>query len=138
MRISFLIALFFFITSSSNGQATSSGDTSKLSRSVADSIYGQPEKPATLKRGEWLYFLESHMTYPSEATRKEVQGTVIVQFIVETDGSVSNIVAISGPEALRDNAVHLVMKSPKWKPAMNEGKNVRSSRKQPIMYRLSR
>jgi len=78
------------------------------------------------------------MTYPQEAMKKEIQGTVIVQFIVETDGSVSNIVAISGPEALRDNAVHLVMKSPKWKPAMNEGKNVRSSRKQPIMYRLSR
>jgi len=138
MRISFLIALFFFITSSSNGQATSSGDTSKLSRSVADSIYGQPEKPATLKRGDWLYFLESHMTYPSEATRKEVQGTVIVQFVIETDGSVSNVVALSGPEALKENAVRLVMRSPKWTPAMNEGKNVRSAKKQPIVYRLSR
>ncbi len=70
--------------------------------------------------------------------KQEIQGTVVVQFVIETDGTVSNIVAISGPVALRDNAVHLIMKSPKWKPAMNGGKNVRSLIKQPIVYLLSR
>jgi protein TonB len=138
VKISCLIAVFFFSTSYSNGQAAPSGDTSKLSGSVMDSIYIRPKKAATLEKGNWADFLQNHMTYPHEAMKKEIQGTVVVQFIVETDGSVSNIVAISGPEALRDNAVHLVMKSPKWKPATNEGENVRSSIKQPIVYRLSR
>jgi protein TonB len=119
-----------------NAQAIPSGDTAKLSGSVTDSIYIRPEKGATLIKGNWADFLQSHMTYPQEAMKNEIQGTVIVQFIIEKDGSVSNIVAISGPEALRDNAVHLIMKSPKWNPAMNEGENVRSSRKQPIVYRL--
>jgi periplasmic protein TonB len=138
VKIFCLIALFFFITSYSNGQATPSADTSKLSGSVTDSIYVRPEKEATLKKGNWADFLQNHMTYPHEAMKKEIQGTIVVQFVVETDGSVSNIMALFGPEALRDNAVHLIMKSPKWIPAMNEGKTVRSYIKQPIIYRLSR
>jgi periplasmic protein TonB len=138
VKISCLIVLFLFITTYSNGQTTPSGDTSKMSGSVTDSIYVKPEIEATLKKGSWADFLQSHMTYPQEAMKQEIQGTVLVQFIIETDGSVSNIVALFGPMALRDNAVHLIMKSPKWKPAMNEGKNVRSYRKQPIVYRLSR
>jgi periplasmic protein TonB len=138
VKISWLIALFFFMTLYSNGQPTPSGDTTKLSGSVTDSIYTRPEIDATLKKGDWGYFLQSHMTYPQEAMKKEIQGTVVVQFVIETDGTVSNIVAISGPMALRDNAVQLIMQSPKWKPAMNKGKNVRSLIKQPIVYRLSR
>ena len=137
MKTFCLIALFFFNTSYSNGQVTPSVDTSKLSGSMTDSICIRPEIEATLKRGNWADFLQNHMTYPQEATKKGVQGVVVVQFVIETDGAVSNIVAISGPVELRDNAIHLIMKSPKWKPAMNEGKNVRSLKKQPIVYRLS-
>jgi hypothetical protein len=69
VKIPCLIALFFFITFYSNGQAAPPADTSRSSGSVMDSIYAKPEKAATLKKGNWLDFLQNHMIYPQEAMR---------------------------------------------------------------------
>ena len=137
MKHSCLIVLYSLITLFSNAQAIPTTDTSKASTSVTDSIYKNPETEAIFKKGNWLDFLQNHMTYPKEAMKNEIQGVVVVQFVIETDGSVSNITAISGPVELRDDAVHLIMKSPKWMPAMQDGKKVRSYKKQPIVYRLT-
>jgi protein TonB len=138
MKISTLIVLSAFITSSSNAQSITSNDTSKVLTPTTDSIYAKPEIEATLKKGNWADFLENHMTYPEGARRNEIQGTVTVKFVIETDGSVSHVEALYGPEALKDNAAHLVMRSPKWTPAMQDGKKVRSYKMQPIVYRLTR
>lgn len=89
-------------------------------------------------RGEWTKFLQQNLTYPGKAVRKRIEGTVIVQFIVCTDGTVCNIEAVSGPEELRKSAVEVLKKTPNWKPAIQDGKNVKSYKKQPIIYRLQR
>jgi periplasmic protein TonB len=138
MKHSCLIILYSLISLFSKAQAIPANDTSKVSTSVTDSIYKKPETEATFKKGNWLDFLQNHMTYPKEAMKNEIQGVVVVQFVIETDGSVSNIAAIEGPVELRDDAVHLIMKSPKWIPAIQDGQKVRSYKKQPIVYRLTR
>jgi periplasmic protein TonB len=138
MKICNVILLSCLIGVSSNAQSITSGDTSKVLIWTTDSICVKPDVEATFKKGNWLDFLGNHMTYPREAMRKEIQGTVTVQFVIETDGSVSHVEALYGPEALKDNAARLIMSSPKWTPATRDGKKVRSRKMQPIVYRLTR
>jgi protein TonB len=86
--------------------------------------------------GAWVKFLNSNLTYPPKAVRKKVEGTVVVQFIVEKNGTLSDIQAISGPELLLDAALKVIKESPNWKPAIQDGRKVRSYKKQPITFRL--
>jgi len=65
--------------------------------------------------GAWARYLNKTLHYPDEAVNNEIQGQVVVQFIVDKEGNVSNVEAISGPTegGLRDEAVR-VIKTPKW------------------------
>jgi protein TonB len=84
----------------------------------------------------WTRYLLKTLRYPQEAQDNEVQGTVVVQFIVDKGGSVSNVEAISGPQELRDEAVRVIKKSGQWTPAVQNGRQVKSYKKQPIVFRL--
>ncbi|HSS78620.1 MAG TPA: energy transducer TonB, partial [Thermoanaerobaculia bacterium] len=84
----------------------------------------------------WVKFLNEHLKYPKKAIKKNIEGTVVVQFIVAKDGTLSDIQAISGPDLLRDAAVEVFKESPHWKPAIQDGKKVKSYKKQPIMFKL--
>jgi periplasmic protein TonB len=84
----------------------------------------------------WTRYLLKTLRYPQEAQDNEVQGTVVVQFIVDKAGVVSNVEAISGPQELRDEAVRVIKKSGQWTPAVQNGRQVKSYKKQPIVFRL--
>jgi protein TonB len=84
----------------------------------------------------WMRYLNRNLRYPQEAIDNEIQGTVIVQFIVDKEGKVSDVEAISGPEELRAEAVRVIKKSGKWTPAVQNGRQVKSYKKQPIVFRL--
>ncbi len=65
----------------------------------------------------------------------QVQGKVIVQFIVEKDGSLTNIKAIKGPGGgTSEEAVRVMQKSPKWQPGIKDGKPVRVQFAAPITF----
>ena len=61
----------------------------------------------------WLRYLNKNLRYPDDAVNNEIQGTVVVQFIVDKEGNVSDVQAISGPDngGLRDEAVRVIKKS---------------------------
>jgi len=86
----------------------------------------------------WLRYLNKNLRYPDDAVNNEIQGTVVVQFIVDKEGNVSDVQAISGPEngGLRDEAVRVIKKSGKWTPAIQNGRQVKSYKKQPIVFKL--
>lgn len=84
----------------------------------------------------WRRFLIKTFKYPQEAIDVEVQGTVVVQFIVDKEGIVSHVEAISGPAELRAEAVRVITKSGKWTAAIQNGVPVKSYKKQPIVFRL--
>ena len=86
--------------------------------------------------GGWTRFLNKTFYYPQEAVEKEIQGTVLLQFIVDRDGSLSEIEALSGPDVLKTEALRVMAKSGKWLPAMQNGIPVKSYKKQPITFRL--
>jgi protein TonB len=84
----------------------------------------------------WQRYLNRNLRYPQEAIDNEVQGAVVVQFIVDKEGNVSEVEAISGPQELRAEAVRVIKKSGKWTPAVQNGRQVKSYKKQPIVFRL--
>lgn len=86
--------------------------------------------------GAWQRYLNKTLRYPQDAIDNEVQGTVVIQFIVDKEGTVSEVEAISGPEELRAEAVRVIKKSGKWTPAVQNGRQVKSYKKQPIVFRL--
>jgi protein TonB len=84
----------------------------------------------------WQRYLIKTLRYPQEAQDNEIQGAVVVQFIVDKNGNVSDVEAVSGPAELRPEAVRVVQRSGKWTPAVQNGRQVKSYKKQPIVFRL--
>lgn len=86
----------------------------------------------------WLRYLNKNFRYPDEAVNAEIQGTVVVQFIVDKEGNVSDVEAISGPTdgGLREEAIRVIKKSGKWTPAIQNGRQVKSYKKQPIQFKI--
>lgn len=72
-----------------------------------------------------LEFLNHHRQYPEEAYKKRIQGRVTCQFVVNTDGSVTDIHLLRGVEpALNREAIRLFSIMPDWKPGRHNGKAV--------------
>lgn len=88
--------------------------------------------------GAWMRYLNKTFRYPQEAQDEGIQGTVVVQFIVDKEGNVSEVEAVSGPSTggLRDEAIRVIKKSGKWEPAVQNGRKVKSYKKQPITFKL--
>ena len=86
----------------------------------------------------WLRYLNKNFRYPEEAIANEIQGVVVVQFIVDKEGVVSDVGAISGPEqgGLREEAVRVIRKSGVWTPAIQNGRKVKSYKKQPVVFKM--
>lgn len=82
-------------------------------------------------------FIQSRIKYPQDAIELGIQGKVFVQFVVETDGSVSNIQVVRGVyESLDKEAVRLVRNMPKWIPGEVGARKVRTYARLPITFIL--
>ncbi len=104
---------------------------------------GECDTPPLFFKHEVQSFLDSwvykYLKYPQEDIREGVQGKVIVSFIVEADGEVSNVSVERGvSETLDAEAVKVVGASPKWTPATRGGKKVRTKIVIPVEFRLKR
>lgn len=84
----------------------------------------------------WRQFLQEGLVDLMNARQDCVQGTVIIQFVVDTAGSVCNVEAVSGPHPLQEMAIDVVQQSPAWTPARTQGYPVRSYKRQSIVFRL--
>lgn len=82
-------------------------------------------------------FIANNLVYPTTARMKGVEGTVFVQFIVETDGNVSSVQTIRGFDRECDAAAEQVVQKLKWKPGRHDGKSVRVRFVIPIVFRLN-
>ncbi|MBS1932884.1 MAG: energy transducer TonB [Bacteroidetes bacterium] len=105
-----------------------------------DKTFTKVEIESTYPGGDaaWARYLNKTLHYPDEAINNEIQGTVIVKFIVDKEGNVSDVEAISGPTdgGLRDEAIRVIKKSGKWTPAVQNGRQVKSYKQQPIQFKL--
>lgn len=84
-----------------------------------------------------MKFLGENVVYPPEAAKRKEQGRVLVGFVVEKDGSISDTEILKhATPALDEAAVATVKKMPRWKPGMQDGKKVRVKFSVPITFRL--
>ena len=84
-----------------------------------------------------MKYIENHLSYPVVAEREGIQGRVILQFIVEKDGRLSDIrVARSVDPQLDAEAVRIVASMPEWIPGRNGDEVVRVRYTLPVTFRL--
>ncbi len=83
---------------------------------------------------KWVY---AYLRYPQGAIDEGVQGRVVVDFVVEKDGSVTNVRVVRGvDQRLDDEAVRVISASPKWRAGRVNGERVRTSITVPVEFRL--
>ena len=86
---------------------------------------------------ECYMFFARQMHYPEEAEEKGIEGRVLIRFVVEKDGRLTNFEVVESPDPLLSNeALRVLKQMPKWIPAKNKGKDVRCRYSMPIMFRL--
>lgn len=87
---------------------------------------------------ECYMFVARQMHYPEEAEEKGIEGRVLIRFVVEKDGRLTNFEVIETPDPLlSDEALRVLKQMPKWIPAKNKGKDVRCRYSMPILFRLN-
>jgi protein TonB len=120
-------------TSQQNGNGSGSGEGVETGVSVIADV--RPQFPGGDESR--LKFLRQNIQYPEEAIRKKIQGVVMTSFIIERDGSVSNIRVISGiGGGCDEEAIRVIRQMPRWEPARRNGKVVRIILKMPILFRI--
>ncbi len=105
----------------------------------ADEIFYIVEEQAEPYGGinAFYEFFKKHVNYPPQARRMNIEGKVYVQFVVDTDGTLTDIKVSKGIGAGCDQeAVRILKKHPKWKPGKQRGKPVKVRMTIPIIFRL--
>lgn len=83
-------------------------------------------------------WIAKNVKYPVLAMENGIQGKVYIQFVIERDGSITDVKVLRGVDASLDKeAVRVVKAMPKWKPGKQRGKPVRVSYTLPINFQLS-
>lgn len=83
-------------------------------------------------------YISQKIKYPARAQRSGTEGRVFVEFVIERDGSISNVKAVTGIGAGCDEeAIRVVKDAPRWNPGKQRGKPVRQRIVLPIYFRLN-
>ncbi len=85
-----------------------------------------------------MKYLSDHIRYPAIARENGIQGTVVVQFVVNTDGTIVNVKTVGQKKGggLEEEAVRVVKGMPKWTPGKQNGRSVRVQFSLPIRFKL--
>ena len=88
-------------------------------------------------RAQFYEYISKHLRYPKAAQQSGVEGKVFVQFVIDKDGSITEVKVIKGLGfGLDEEAIRIIQKAPKWTPAKQRGKPVRVRMALPIMFKL--
>lgn len=113
----------------------------KVNTEDDDDIFDVVEEMPVFPGGQTglMEFIAKNLRYPVKAQKEGIQGRVIARFIVEKDGSVSNLAVArrSASSELDAEAIRVLSTMPKWTPGKQRGKEVRVKYTVPIAFRLS-
>ena len=108
----------------------------KAEDKVFDAVEQQPSFPGG--QGAMFSYISNNLRYPQKAAENAVEGRVSVKFIVEKDGSISNVEVNRSDDADLDNeAIRVIKSMPKWNPAKQDGTEVRAYYNVPVTFRLN-
>lgn len=132
-NVSLKVALMMFVLLFS---FTTSTAQTKKNDMVFDVVEVMPQYPGG--QIEMLKYIMENIKYPEQAMKEGIQGRVTVRFIVEKDGSISNVrPVLSVHPLLNKEAVRVVESMPKWSPGKQNGKPVRVRFNVPVMFKLN-
>ncbi|EAZ79089.1 energy transducer TonB [Algoriphagus machipongonensis] len=103
---------------------------------IFDVVENQPVPPGGMSG--WNQYLSKNLKYPTQARRMGIEGTVIVVFVVNTDGSIQDVDVLRGiGGGCDEEAVRVVSNAPNWEPGKQRGRPVRTRMRLPIRFKLS-
>lgn len=95
----------------------------------------QPKYPGGIDK--FLKYLGENIKYPPADKENNLTGRVVLQFVVERDGTLTDVKAVRGPsQAMMDEAVRVARRSVKWTPGIQNGRKVRAQYTVPINFTL--
>lgn len=128
LKVALMMLVLFFSFTTSTAQT-------KKNDMVFDVVEVMPQYPGG--QIAMLKYLMENIKYPEQAMKEGIQGRVTVRFIVEKDGSISDVRPIlSVHPLLNKEAVRVVESMPKWTPGKHNGKPVRVRFNVPVMFKL--
>ncbi len=136
VRVRFTLPVTFRLS----GDAPKQTAEVKQPEATGDEIFKVVEHRPQFPGGdaELMKFLQQNVKYPKEAQEQGKQGRVIVQFVVEKDGSITDAKVLKPVDPLLDaEALRIVNMMPKWTPGKQRGKEVRVYFTIPVTFRLS-
>lgn len=106
-----------------------------------EQVFTIVEQMPSFPDGEAALFkwLRDNIKYPAIARENSIEGKVYVGFVVNTDGSITDVTVkrgVTGGAVLNDEAIRVVKAMPKWKPGRQQGREVRVSYTLPIQFKL--
>lgn len=103
---------------------------------IFDVVETQPQPPGGMSG--WNQYLSKNLKYPTQARRMGIEGTVIVVFVINTDGSIQDVEVLRGiGGGCDEEAVKVVQEAPNWEPGKQRGRPVRTRMRLPIRFKLS-
>ena len=145
----FIIFFFFFIYSQAQKNQTiqtkeikvseTANDSCKTSQTnkiyEVDAVDQMPSFPGGPKKFE--RYLNTHVSYPVDAQENGIQGVVVVSFVVECDGSITNVHAVNSVSpSLNREAMRVISKMPRWTPGKINGSAVRVNTCAPVSFKI--
>jgi len=133
MKIYFLAFLFLFACAKAGAQNET--DTTDVA------VFKKVEVEASFTGGDraWRQYLERNVNAEIPTNNFAPPGayTVIVQFIVDKDGSISDVKALTNHGfGMEEEVIRIIRRGPKWAPAIMNGKPVKAYRKQPVTFQV--
>ena len=113
-------------------------DRTKNSTNIKDFTAVSPLPEFIGGQKGWSDYVKNTLIYPEEAKKNQVQGRVIVSFVVMKDGSLADIKVLRGiGNGADEEAIRVLKASPKWKPGMDKGEPVNVAYTMPIFFQLA-
>ncbi|TAF67259.1 MAG: energy transducer TonB [Cytophagales bacterium] len=104
-----------------------------------EEIFLVVEDPANFPGGieKFYKYVQKEMEYPTQARRMGLEGKVTVQFVVDKDGSITDVKVLKGiGGGCDEEAIRVIKASPKWNPGKQRGQNVKVRMSLPISFKL--
>jgi protein TonB len=121
-----------------NTNNTNKQKTEDITTNIESEVYDVVDFVADFPGGEkaMCQWLAENIEFPSLAIKNGEKGRVVVSFIVEKDGSITDPkIKSSVSPSIDGEALRVIMTMPKWNPAVKNGKTVRTRRQIPITFR---
>lgn len=137
--LSLVMVLAFTALSAQNTGEERNLKKSNVKESVDEPTFNLVEQMPEFPGGidAMRQYIAGNLQYPEQALKEKITGKVYVSFIVEKDGSVSNVKVLHGiGGGCDDEAVRVVSNMPRWKPGMKKGNPVRVQYTLPLNFQL--